>query len=740
MGSIRTMSISACFSKSGYAIIFIAAVACLYFSIAEGLFAWLLPDELVAHNGYKVHGWLGCALYYYLDTTINRVGAAVNVCGMATLASWIGTPYLGWVVLRLVFYALIPICLAASIKTLTQATYQVSLVASLAVCSAGYFIISHPTFYMFGLDLAIYATATFSFYLLVAWFPRDEYTAKNFTAFCVLYFMNLNSHEICLVLSGFFIPLYAWHQDTLKYPGDNKRKMLDRIKESLKRRDVQILVGIYIISALLTLLAPGMKIRQTIWPSTGTFTESLIHMILSFEEAAYHVSRSHMLLLSMLLLGICFGIGYARKCEGNAIILRRWLFLYVGVAPVIYLLITGFLLGTTPSLLAGSFRTDDFRVLESLIDFQSKIFQHGALAVRQNVFLYIGLCNTFFLLGYLLSEWIKHTTVIKRAMLSRSSRLSFGVIIILLFLDHPDAWNSFRMLHILNTGTDVVSEHGQKPDSIMQALLPDAYSQFHMLYNRPWHATFSSSAITIATDHYMRRHRFVPEDVLEPIYESMNDGYDVRKAPGWIYQIYDMYGVLPKQPCASFIHAADPKSNCYQTVGKVEGNDLLKRKQPKALESIIFSDTQNAILHKKEGGCAELRDETNNGEHFAIVNDVYLAKGLHYFVIDVKPSKASVYLFLLGKDTLMLPLQNLPVDNTMTTTPDDSMSLVFRQSEETLTSQKILLVVNNKEAQSVKIRWQHAKGGSTIYRGRKWQMSILCPIEHGMLVDKRKGK
>ena len=222
-----------------YAACLLLASACFYFSISEGVFSWLFPDELVPYNAYVGRGLFGCTKYYYLDTTVNRLSADFGICAMAGISTWFG-PYLGWAVARLAVYALIPLCLALLFKELLSVPYRLGLIAALLISSAAFFMNSQADFYMFGLDLAIYGTLTFTFFLLFAWFPRALQSRRGFLWFCFFFALNLTSHEICLVLSGFFIPLYAWQRYSAMPNADWKKPPLLILKEILAIKEVRI--------------------------------------------------------------------------------------------------------------------------------------------------------------------------------------------------------------------------------------------------------------------------------------------------------------------------------------------------------------------------------------------------------------------------------------------------------------------------------------------------------------------
>jgi len=202
------------------------AAACFYFSISEALFAWLAGDEFILYQTYNNTGWLfSCTKYYYLNTTVNRISADFVGCLMAKNATMFSTPYLGWVCSRLIVYICIPIALSFFLKEIFKIPFKFSLIIALFLSAIVFFVLSNTGWYMYGFDLAIYGTATITFLILSALFPKSVENNHYFIAFCIFYAFNLMSHEGFLVVSGFYILLYGWYH----YSFHNR---LEKIKKS----------------------------------------------------------------------------------------------------------------------------------------------------------------------------------------------------------------------------------------------------------------------------------------------------------------------------------------------------------------------------------------------------------------------------------------------------------------------------------------------------------------------------
>ncbi len=707
---------------------FFLAAAGLYFSLSMELFTWVHPDELVAHSSYQLRGVLGCTSYYYTDTTINRLGAALAVCSMANIADWIGTPYLGWAILRSAMYALIPLSLAIFFHKCLWISRSLSGISALLITSAVFFIIATPDNFIFGLDIAIYVTFTVTFYLLITYYSRGIEQKKRFVGFCILYALHLTSHEIALVLGAFFLPLYIWERHGQAF---NMQALFTMFKKTFNDRHVQVLTAIYISCALLTLLAPGVKIRQSIWPSTSTMSDSLLFLGQACEECAYILSQAYPLLLALCALGICVQLLNLRRAQFAP--KKKLLLAYVFIAPLAYLLITAFLLGTTPSLWAGSMRTQSFNLLEALLPGHANILGQGAFGIRQNIPLYVGFCVDAFLLGFLGAKRVFSARIAKFVLLT-CALIIMNIICAALFLFHPDAANSVQLLKALTVG-----ENTKKPvasRSVAQELFSAGNGSSAMLYQRTWNPHYEIPLVTLAIDRELRHSHYVKEGVLNPIYALMGTGYDVSNVPGYINQIYGLYDIVPTQPCQSILGVSNKTATCYTLAAENEGLKILHTKSLGPSIPIVLADMQGMTKEESIGNCPLLRETATKGEHF-IAQKIFLTKGLHYFFFDTKSSAIQTYIFLLGKNTLLIPFLNLQNATIAKPVASDSLRFVFKQMQDLGETQRLALVVNASEAQTITLRWEHAKGGSTIYGGRTGRISALCGVWHGQLTAKK---
>jgi hypothetical protein len=427
--------------KTIFACALIMLFLCFYFSISVGLFLWLYPDEPAVSMSYHNFGFLGCVKNYYLHTTINRFGADINFCSMAMISHFFPTLYSGWVIARFVFYAFVPIAILFFFKKMLSMSYKSSLLAALLISALGFFMLNGTGFFLFGASLSIYVAATVTFILLVALLPSSVEGEKSFLWFCIIFALNLTCHEIFLAVSGFFIPVFAWYRQS-----QNKGV----IREALKDQRVLILSSIYVVCAVIIVFAPGVGMRQKVWPSTGTPMDALAFIIFVTEECVYLMVRSYAFVAAIMLIGLC--AGYSLNCR--FIPKKKLLLAYFFIAPFIYICVTSILLGITPSLWGGSIRPESFRIFDhyfaSLVS--SPAIMKGGFAIRQFVFVFFAWLIDLFLIGLLLGQVIRNT--VSPSFKGENYKVTIFQLGIcglasVLFLTHPDGMGSLRIIPAL---------------------------------------------------------------------------------------------------------------------------------------------------------------------------------------------------------------------------------------------------------------------------------------------------
>lgn len=519
------------------ATILLLAFGCFYFSISHGIFAWLFPDELAASSSCSVHGVLGCTKHYYLHSTINRVSAALAVCSMAKGAA-LFSPYTGWAVLRLFFYTMLPLSISFLLKEMLIIPYKLGLAIACILTALTMFILSDDIFIMFGLDLAIYATATFTFFILVALLPKIIEDSKAFFWFCILFAANLTSHEIFLAISGFLIPIFAWYRYSLNCP--NKQfSYIGLVTHAISDKKVRILLAIYFVSAGLTMFAPGVAMRQAIWPSSGTYLQGLQYMLLTLTDTAYLAIKSYMLLGIVFVLGVFFGLFAAEKVN----LKFKALYVFMLLVPFIYIMTTGYLIGITPKLYVTSYAPELFKNYVSFLN-DKILLAHGGLAVRQALFVYLCLMfNIFGVVFILAQKMTKHLPVIifKNIIGYKMALLS---IMIFLFVVHPDRSGGIQILSMLpksySTWIDEpLQDHRAGQDQTKLKQLSN------LIYRRTIMVKHKPAQLGINIDKYFRanKNNIVSTVDLERLYDSITIGYRVTGEEPWRSQIFAMYNV-----------------------------------------------------------------------------------------------------------------------------------------------------------------------------------------------------
>lgn len=733
-----------------YLISLLLAVGCYYFSISDGLFYWFFPDELAASNSYNIYGILGCAKSYYLHTTINRITATMGVCWMAQTASLFSTPFLGWVFARLIFYVFIPISITYVLKAICHIPLKFSLIIALILSAMALFLVSFDVYYMFGLDLAIYATATISFFVLVALFPSALKYPHYFVLFCIIFAINLNSHELFLIISCFFIPLFAWYSRSIIGPvyKDKSSWLILFLKDSFKNPRLWILLIIYILSTLATMLAPGVKMRQSIWPSSGTFFDGLSYMALSIEEMIYLLYKAHWFLILISFLGILAGLLIRKKEEYRYTLLFGFLFF----SPLLYLIVTGFLIGITPSLQLGSLRTASFQWIETMFQNTTLIKQGGSLAIRQNLFLYLGLFLDCFILFFLIGAKIQRSFNIQFNIWPLKIALFFITIII--FLLHPDGTGSTKVLPILfeknaPSNFDSLQQKGEiQPKSLLNQyfpLLPRIDTFRNSIFPKKNRVTnHELSIINLRASNYLHANagKIVPGDILSPVYAPMIDGYKILR-DDWIKPIYTLYKIPASSQthsCTSFSDKIKSEITCHKAFGEKNLSDILRDRKILPLSTINLNLQANVEQKNSLESCPQWSDTLIMGEHF-LATEMLLKKGLHYFIFKTKPSNTQLYVYLIGEKTsVLIPWLNLPDNGTgwsYTSADQESLVPIFSQKKTTPTSETIKIVIYSSINQKINLRWQHAYAGNTAYDGKKENISSVCRIQHGRIIVKK---
>lgn len=701
------------------------AIACFYFSISDNLFVWFYPDEIVPVGTYNAYGFWGCVKYYYLNTTINRFTADLGICALAQNITLFSSPFKGLVISRLFFFALIPISINSLLKSMLQISSKFGFIIACVLCSVTLFIISAGAgtedlaAYCFGLDLAIYAVATGTFFLLFALFEKSIHNNKYFFLFSVIYGLNLNSHEVFLVISGLLIPLFVW----LQWSSCHKQfSIFGFITWLFHNKKVGVLCLIYLVSALATIYAPGTAIRQHTWPSTGTFMDGISYMLLAIEESAYLMTKNYILIICVIFLGVTLrfsGIGRYPKINSK-------LFLFLFCSPIIYLLLTGYLIGITPSLFIGGLRGKTFHLFDSFLFRGGDSFAKGGFAIRQNLFLYTTLILDMFLIGYFIAERIDVYWKNFSVKYTKHFKILALPLILVIFILHPEGLGSMNILTNLIKGDFNSVQLGR-----ITSLLP-FYSKYlekigTIMFPRDRKVYLNKALNNIKVDHFLEinRKKSMPIEM-----------YTGLAIDSWTIPILNFYQVSLIEPCTSLLTKIPSNSTCDRTTGRERLVELLRHAKTLS-PTIIDLNILQGVAVKKSGNDIQLTDDLINGEHF-ISTDIQLVKGLQYLILEAPPSEIESFVYLISDTTsILFPWQAPLPQAEFWSQFGDSTKLqpFFSQRERSSTSEKIKIVINSPIDQKIRLRIQHGYRGTTSYMGREEIVSHISKALIGQIVE-----
>ncbi len=710
------------------------AAAAFYFTIAEALFAWFFPDEVNATNIVARNGFFGCIYHYYWFTTINRLTSAAGVCLMAKPSIMFDSPWIGWVIARFLGYIAAPSSLAFLLKKTFDLPVVLSAALAFFICTAAFYIISDSAFYMFGLDLAIYAFSAATFFMLIPLAERMADGAKNFGLFCVFFALNLNSHEVFLAISALFIPYYFLYHYIPSQRVVWSIPLGIILKRACTDKKLLILLAIYAISASFTLLAPGVAMRQQVWPSSGRFLEGVLYVVFASEEVLFFICRAYVLVIILFALGFCVRLQIPDRFK----ITSFGIWALILLAPLAYLGITAFLIGITPSLWVGGMRPEMFQITSRLLtDHAGVAFlaKFGGLAIRQNLFLYVGLLLDVFLLGFICAGRFSKASTARRSSLY----LSLGGAVLAMALLHPDGRGALAMGGSLFHAREEKSPTG----SVMQTLFPQSNAVRYLergLYTRNKIPGYDLALEGMRLDQYFLAHRnkVIESGVQDDLKRLITEPYKVYFNTPWPEIIEKQYGIKPPvEDCAEFAILPADGAVCQYTKGNESAFSDLKTTSP---QPITLSMAHGAELKSKESGCAVLEETAGVGEHYAAAS-VVLAKGLNYFVAETLPGDADIFLYFIGDkaSTQFFWRMHQEVNPHKTgwlhNATEANFTPLFSQIENAPTRQRIKIVIDSAKDQTIQLRWQHARQDiGSVYEGDRNKKSAICGVYMGRML------
>jgi hypothetical protein len=732
-----------------YVVCFFAAFICFYFSISGNVFVWVHPDEETALNVLNINhnAIFGCVHEYYTSTTINRPSGDFNLCTFAKVASLFPTPYIGWVVVRFVSYLLIAFALAAPLKTLYKIPYKIAIIISFILLSIALFIISDYE-YVISAGFAIYGTAIVTFYLLAALFPKSVKSDKWFFVFCIIFAINLASHELFLVISGFFIPLYAYFKyvDINDDPEGVHFRVL--ITYTIKESRVWLLSFIYILCALSMIFAPGTTLRGNIWPTSGVYIDGLIYMLQTFSEVLFFLVRSWFFVAVIFLLGCVLRICVKYKSTKIHVVIYCMLLF----APIVYLAVAGYLFGLTPSLWGHSFRPQSFHLWYS---FLSKLTHNQRLlrasefgVMSRNLFIYISILFNIFLLGFLTVSWLNSKKFLKSLPSTKLAFIVCFLVSCLIVSFHPDGMGSLRILPVLvggsdtNVSTNLIDFHhydSSHPEmSIANYEMPTSKLISAIgghLFARDKGVNHAITRVYLATNRYYMRN--VYKSVPESMDDLLNSVLPIANYPEPMKsQLNEMFHIHVRQKCLFSIGQRDKGAYCYNTQGnKKQAYSLLKNIQYSYPQNRIFfyGASAHGVSVKRVNGCIELHDLRGNKtyEHFIKSNMIHFSKGYYYFMFSTLSNKTPLYLFFSNNSLFAY----LSWYSTWNGASDGAIQFVFSQVEKIRGERVLRLIIKSEKSQDVVLQWQHGYGLDAFYRhlGVNGQASSICDAGYQFL-------
>ena len=745
-------------STTLYAVFLIFAIGCLYFAISEGMFAWLYPDELLASIWSNHYGILGCTKYYYAGTFQgHRVGEVFGVCLAAHAANMFSALFMGWAFVRLCFYALIPISMAFLLKEIVNLPLKFAFIVAFILSGIALFILfslyAHQ--YIFALDLAAYAAMTFTFFALIALFPKSIESKRHFIWFCLFFAANISCHELFLLISGFFIPLYAYYRYAFTRRADHRRSLLGSIKGVLRDRRIQVLLAIYFVIALIMVLAPQLhslsNMPAVASSASGTFLDGMAYLILSTEHTIRLMLSYYLLVIFVLLLGVSFGMSGLSKYFPK----KKLLYVLIFCAPLFYLAVTGFLIGTHPFLWAPSPFPLITRSLAShfaFANYKSILTSGAAIPMRQSLFLYVSLFLNIFLAGFLIASAIRRR--LKNDSIKKIWPFKFILFsaVAVLFLFNPDGVGSTEVLTALVKGDSDIQRSFQKnkkalrEGSIIQSIFPSS-STIHalgdMIFPRLKLADHGFSITGIRVSNYLKAHRgkAISDRAYNLVLDPMRR-YVAETRDPWIGVTYARYGVFPNKPCVLFLNERKMKgSHCSSAYinkkvspnvvrgSRFTGGIHASLSMQKKLMAIDFARTVGMKM-KKHANCMQLSEIPTKNEHFIASNDLHLSKGFYYFIFEAKPTQISLFLYLIRKNgNFLLPWLNqryglVGVWSNMS--KSNFIEPIFSQVEASAKLVKLRVVLYSAMDQTMHFRWQHGYLGPSNYKGNKENVSSIC--------------
>lgn len=737
-------------------------------SISHPLFVWFYPDEILAIMFYDDYGVFGCIKQYYNTTTINRLSASYAVCNIGWMASNV-SPFWGIIIGRFIMYFMIPISLYYLLISFNNINRLLTLSIALLISSFIFFILPYaPTgtsglaeidgqMVMYGLDLAIYVVATFTFFLLIALFKSSLKNNYFYILFCILFAINLNSHEVFLIIGGLFIPLYYWYayRSIFSKNKDSHIKLVNLIH--VAKKEGKLLVIIFITSLMLSLNAPGLEIRLTTWPPTGNFYDGVFYIILSFVEFTFRLYNVWPLIL------ITFVVGLLSKGYLN-IRIDKFIFKFILLSVLLYIIVTSYLIGITPSLRFPAYHSlvPEWNIIFNYYDNSLSSLQgpsisqnHGGFAIRQNVFVF----STILLIVFLLGNTIKINIFQSSKMLKfgRANGYIITSIILMLFLINPERSVPVAIIsNLINSDvshsnqSDVEEKIKRNTGNLMmnynELLLPIS----NYIYRRNFYIYPEGPILLIEIDRLLRSRNF--NEIFSSPLLSLKHSQLMKEGKPWITKIRSLYDIEPIKESIDKLKLVECKfldnlqnynsNNCFNAFGSnefsnVDLNNLFS--YPLHTRTNIFKGIGVQAL-KFENNCVLFRNKATSTpeEHFIYMENIKVREGYNFFVIETIANNNELYIYLLNDNVgILINWLNNGDSNVIHTMTNGAMDVKFMERELfEFNKEKIKIILYSSKSQNISLRFQNGKNSNTIYKGDEKIESSICSVVQGLLIKK----
>lgn len=572
-----------------------------------------------------------------------------------------------------------------------------------------------------------------------------------------MYILNINSHEVFLAISGFFIPLYLYNSHKPAQSINNITALHQYLRHCAHDWKTWILIVIYGVSAITMVLSPGMGLRKNTWQATGSYLDGIGYSLQVLEVTLRMLFRFYIPVILIFLLGL----GLRFTIPTNKVPKQRDFFhVFLFCSPLIYIAVAGFLFGMFNGY--SAIYPEPLLSRELLSYFLPKndilTLNNYALGTRQNLFIFSMIFFNLFLSGFLIGGLLRTQYKIKdnltKPWLFRSALF---ITTTTLFLFHPDGVGSMHTLAAFfkggyNFNEDAFGNTAENPpnESLLQsglAYFPHHFSSadntlFPRFAQEDFKGIYKFSINTIWLSNYFesRQGKAISDLAANKVREQMRRFFTTKEqevdAEEWSTRIYHQSKVFKKNnhKCVSIKNGQETaKRNCSNyflnkdLIGDIFNNQI--KTDPMLMSFNTFNGVKK--IARDDNNCIHLSETHSPGEHFITTNIIHLSKGYYYFVFEGKPTSTALFLFIMQDNhgRFMLPWFNnqtgyIGIWSKLGTI--DSTIPVFSQVETTENRMKLKTLLYSASEQDINFRWQLGNEATTSYLGNPKNTSIVC--------------